>query len=66
MRQNHKTYVLKLKRSNPKRELEFEINFQASLTTAERFAMMFKMSNLIKEQLLRHGYRKPFEVIKRI
>ena len=65
MKQNHKTFVLKLKKDNPKKEMEFEIAFQSSLTTQERFEMMFKKSNQIKEQLLRHGYRKPFEVIKR-
>ena len=65
MKRNHKTYVLKLKGNNPKKELEFEIDFQASLTTQDRFEMMFKKSNQIKEQLIRLGYLKPFEIIKR-
>jgi hypothetical protein len=66
MKRSHKTYVLKLKDDNPKKELAFELNFQASLTTQERFEMMFKRSNQIKEQFSRNGYRKPFEIIKRI
>jgi hypothetical protein len=66
MKPKHKTYVLKIKGNNPKKELEFEIDFQSSLTTQERFEMMFKKSNQIKEQLLKNGHRKPFKVIKRI
>jgi hypothetical protein len=66
MKRNHRTYVLKLKQNDPKKELEFEIDFQASLTTRERFEMMFKKSNQIKELLFKNGHRKTFEVIKRI
>lgn len=33
--------ILKLTKDNPKKELEFEVNFQLSLTTGERFEMMF-------------------------
>jgi hypothetical protein len=66
MKRNYKTYVLKLKGNNPKKELEFEIDFQSSLTTRERFEMMFKKSNQIKELLFKNGHRKTFEVIKRI
>lgn len=57
--------VLKLKRHNCKKELNFELDYQLSLTTQERFKMMFEKSNMIKEILLRNGYRKTFEVIKR-
>jgi hypothetical protein len=66
MKRNHRTYVLKLKQNDPKKELKFEIDFQASLTTRERFEMMFKKSNQIKELLFKNGHRKTFEVIKRI
>jgi hypothetical protein len=54
-----------VKGDQPKRELEFELDFQASLTTQQRFEMMFKRSDQIKEMLIRHGYRKPVEIIKR-
>jgi hypothetical protein len=56
---------LLVKGDQPKRELEFELDFQASLTTKQRFEMMFKRSDQIKEMLIRHGYRKPVEIIKR-
>ena len=54
-----------VKGDQPKRELEFELDLQASLTTKQRFEMMFKRSDQIKEVLIRHGYRKPVEIIKR-
>ena len=66
MKRKHKTYVLKINEDNPKKELQFEIDFQLSLTTKERFKMMFERANRIKEMLIRNGYRKPFEIIKRV
>ncbi len=54
-----------VKSDQPERELEFELDFQASLTTRQRFTMMFLRSNQIKETLIRHGYRKAIEIIKR-
>lgn len=66
MKRKHKTYVLKINEDNPKKELQFEIDFQLSLTTKERFKMMFERANRIKEMLFRNGYRKPFEIIKRV
>lgn len=65
MKQKHKTHILKLKRDNPKKELQFELDYQSSLTTKERFEMMFKRSNQLKEMLIKNGHRKPFEIIKR-
>ncbi len=60
-----KVWVLKLKKPDSKIELQFELDFQLSLTTKQRFEMMFRQSNIVKEILIRNGYRKPFEVIKR-
>ena len=59
-----KPRILLVKGDQPKRELEFELDLQASLTTKQRFEMMFKRSDQIKEMLIRHGYRKPVEIIK--
>jgi hypothetical protein len=47
------------------REVEFELDYQGSLTTAERFEMMFRRSREMAEELERRGHRKPFEVVKR-
>jgi hypothetical protein len=58
--------VLKLDPDAPSedRELEFELAYQRSLTTAERFEMMFRKSRELAEELLRRGYRRPAEVVK--
>lgn len=57
--------VYKSDRDDEDKELDFELDYLMSLTTKERFEMMFKKSELIKKQLLAHGHRRPFEVIKR-
>lgn len=57
--------ILKLKKNNSKKESDFEIKYQLSLTVAERFEMALKRSEEIKEMLLNNGHRKAFEIIKR-
>jgi hypothetical protein len=51
--------------SNDDRELEFELAYQRSLTTAQRFEMMLRKSRAMAEQLERLGHRKPVEIVKR-
>ena len=65
MRKKRKTFILKLIKHNEKKEREFELEFQRSLTIAQRFKMMFEMSDIVKRILIKHGHRKPFEIIKR-
>ncbi|MBM3135581.1 MAG: hypothetical protein FJZ89_09945 [Chloroflexi bacterium] len=57
--------ILKVDQDDEDKELEFELAYQRTLTTQERFELMFRKSREIAEVLLRHGYRKPVEVIKR-
>ncbi|OIN98063.1 hypothetical protein COY52_03400 [Candidatus Desantisbacteria bacterium CG_4_10_14_0_8_um_filter_48_22] len=57
--------VLKTKLNNEEKELDFELKYQLSLTTEQRFRMMFKKSREMQEMLQKNGHRKPFEVIKR-
>jgi len=57
--------VLKLDRHNEKEEITFELKFQMSLTTRQRFEMMFKKSKEMKKLLEKSGHRKAFEIIKR-
>jgi hypothetical protein len=57
--------ILKVDKDDEDKELEFELAYQRTLTTQERFELMFRKSREIAEVLLRHGYRKPVEVIKR-
>ena len=44
IREKGMTQILKTKSDNPEKELEFELKFQLSLTTQERFEMMFQKS----------------------
>jgi hypothetical protein len=46
-------------------ELEFELDYMQSLTTAQRFEMMFRRSRQIAEELLRRGHRRPAQIAKR-
>jgi len=57
--------VLKLKEHDEKREIEFELKFLLSLTTRQRFEMMFKKSREMKGLLEKSGHRKTLEIIKR-
>ncbi|MEW6608024.1 MAG: hypothetical protein AB1414_11335 [bacterium] len=57
--------ILKLNKDNEKKEREFELKYFLSLTTRQRFEMMFKKSKEMRELLEKSGYRKPFEIIKR-
>jgi hypothetical protein len=59
------TRILKLAADDPKRELEFELAYLRSLTTKERFALMFRKSRELAESLARHGHRKPAAILKR-
>ena len=62
--------ILKLDQDDEDRELEFELAYQRSLTTQQRFDMMFRRSRLMAEALARHerrtrGHRTPAEIVKR-
>ena len=57
--------ILKADRDDEEKELDFELAYQRKLTTAQRFELMFCKSREIAEVLLKRGYRKPFEIIKR-
>ena len=46
-------------------ELELELDYQSSLTTAQRFEMMLNKSQELIVELLKRGDRKPVEIIKR-
>jgi hypothetical protein len=57
--------ILKTNLDDSEKELEFELEFQLSLTTQQRFEMMFRKSKEIAQMLIDNGHRKPFEIIKR-
>ncbi len=57
--------IWKLDVDDEEKERELELVYQRSLTTQQRFEMMFRRSREMAEMLERCGYRKPFEIIKR-
>jgi hypothetical protein len=61
-------HVLKLARDeqSEERELDFELDFQQSLSVAQRFALMFERSRLMAEMLRAHGHGEPSSVLKRM
>ena len=61
------TRILKLPAdSSPEeQELRFELDFQLSLTTEQRFKLMFERSRQMAETLEAHGHRAPSSIVKR-
>ncbi len=57
--------ILKLSQADEVKELEFELNYLASLTFEERLKMMRQKSREMLRQMIEHGHRRPFEVVKR-
>lgn len=57
--------VLKLKKHNEKKEIEFELAYLLSLTTAQRFKMMFEKTREMLALLKRNEHRKTTQIIKR-
>lgn len=64
---NNNSGILKVEQQaeSEDQELDFEISYQRTLTTQQRFELMFRKSREIMEVMLRHGYRKPVEIVKR-
>lgn len=60
-----KPRVLKLSADNERKELEFELDYLSSLTFEERLQMMRKKSREMLKQMIDHGHRRSFEIIKR-
>ena len=57
--------VLKLEKDNERREIEFELDYLASLTTRQRFGMMLQKSREMALLLKRNGRRRSTQVVKR-
>lgn len=57
--------VLKLRRHNEKKEIEFELRYLKSLSVRERFEMMMKKTREMLNLLEQSGHRKAFKIIKR-
>ncbi|MBN1509936.1 MAG: hypothetical protein JW955_24025 [Sedimentisphaerales bacterium] len=57
--------VLKTRGSNEPEEIEFELDYLASLTTQQRFEMMFRKSREMAALRKRHGSRRTTQITKR-
>jgi hypothetical protein len=57
--------ILKLNKHNEKKEIEFELDYLTSLTTRQRFELMFRKSREMRSLLKRNERRKVTKVIKR-
>jgi hypothetical protein len=57
--------VLKLDKHDEEREIEFELDYLASLTTQERFELMFRKSQEMRSLLKRNERRNVTKIIKR-
>jgi len=57
--------ILKLRRHNEEKEIEFELDYLTSLTTRQRFELMFRKTKEMQRLLKRNKRRKVTEVIKR-
>jgi len=57
--------ILKLDKHNEEKEIEFELDYLTSLTTGERFQMMFQKREEMLSLLKRNERRKTTEIIKR-
>jgi hypothetical protein len=60
-----KPRVLKLPANDEEKELEFELDYLSSLTFEERIKMMKEKSREMLKQMIDHGHRRSFEIIKR-
>ena len=60
-----KQSILALSEHDERKELEFELEYQGSLSFEERLRMMREKSKEMLRQMVDLGYRKPFEIIKR-
>ncbi len=61
----NKTQILSLENDDPKKELEFEIKFQLSLTVSQRYKRLLKMFEKNKNLLGKHERQKTTTIISR-
>lgn len=65
MQQNEEGGILVLKDSDEEKELEFELEYLASLSLQQRFAMMQQKSKELLTNLEKNGHRRTSQIIKR-
>ena len=58
--------ILKIDNDDEEKEIDFEVDYLLSLTSEQRFHMMFQRSKELAEMLEKNGHRKSPEIIKRV
>ena len=59
------TYILSLEKDDPKKELEFEITFQLSLTSSQRYKRLVKMFKQNMDSISKNERQKTPAIISR-
>lgn len=57
--------ILKLDKDDEEKEIEFELDYLTSLTTRQRFELMFRKTREMTRLLKRNERRKVTKIIKR-
>jgi hypothetical protein len=57
--------ILVLKKSDSRREREFELDYLSSLNLQDRFVLMLAKSAELKTNLAKNGHRETASIIKR-
>ncbi len=57
--------ILKLKKHNRNKEIDFELKYLRSLSIKERFQMMFRKNKELLNLLKRSGHGRSSQIIKR-
>ena len=65
MNQSEKGRILLLKDFDEEKEIEFELDYLLSLSSAQRFSLMLSKSRELKINLINNGHRKTASIIKR-
>jgi len=60
-----KTHILSLEKDDPKKELEFEVTFQLSLTSSQRYKRMIKMFKQNMDSINKNERQKTPAIISR-
>jgi len=60
-----KTHILSLENDDPEKELEFEIAFQLSLSSSQRYKRMIKMLKQNKSSINKNERKKTTVIISR-
>jgi len=59
------THILRQTEYDELEEIDFELDWLATLSEAARFELMWKRSDLMRRMLERHGHREADTIVRR-